>query len=303
MFNSRKAALGLAVTGAVIAAGTVAVAASRSVTVSGAGPDAASLNCPGGMTRLGHPFDEHMSIFPFDPAIHVAELYSVAGDGFKVEDIDTGAHAGTHIDVPAHFIDGGRTLDELAAEEFVWPVYKMDVRGLDVGDDLLIERSDIETYEAANGMIPPGALVVLQTGAEEFFGLGGDGDEYRLATKENGQGGGQGRILKPYLADNVDDLFEFENAGFSFDAVQWLFDERFIDGVGSDAYGPDAATDPNFDATFATLFNDGIALVALANLDSVAVNGDIIMAPTVNLTEGSGFSVDPLACHGAAGID
>lgn len=227
------------------------------------------------MTRLGHPFDEQMSIFPFDPAIHVAELYTVAGDGFKVEDIDTGAHAGTHIDVPAHFIEDGRTLDQLSADEFVWPVYKIDVRGLDLGDDMLIEKSDIKAYEVANGPIPLGALVVLQTGAEEFFGLGGVGDEYQLERKENGNGGGQGRILKPHLADNVDDLFEFENAGFSYDAVGWLFKERDIDGVGSDAYGPDAASDANFDATFATLERDGVALVALANLDSVAVQGDI----------------------------
>jgi kynurenine formamidase len=79
-----------------------------------------------------------------------------------------------------------------------------------------------------------------------------------------------------------------------------MFDRRGIDGVGSDAYGPDAATDADFDATYTTLLNDGVALVAIANLDSVAVQGDIIIAPTVALSEGSGFTTDPIACHGRA---
>lgn len=282
--------------------GVVAMSDGVEVVGSGAG-EAASLSCPGGMTRLGHPFDEQMSVFPFDPAIHVENLYTVAVDFFKVEDIDTGAHAGTHIDVPAHFIEGGRTLDQLAAEEFAWPVYKIDVRDMDLGGDLFVESSDIEAYEALNGPIEPGSLVVLQTGAEEFFGLDGDGDEYRLARKNDGQGNGNGLLIEPHLADNADDLFDFANPGFSGAAVQWLFDNRFIDGVGSDAYGPDAATDDLFDATYTTLLNDGVAVVALANLDSVAVTGDLMIAPAVNLTDGSGFSVDPLACHGLPGED
>ena len=125
--------------------------------------------------------------------------------------------------------------------------------------------------------------MIIQTGAEEFFGLDGPGDERRV---EDG------------LAVNVDDLFEFDNKGFSGDAVQWLFDKRRIDGVGSDAYGPDAANDVDFAATFTALDNDGIALVALANLDSVSVRSDVIMASAVPLTDGSGFSTDPIACHG-----
>lgn len=280
----------------------VAVGAGVGVETSGSGDDAAVLSCPGGMSRLGHEFNENMSIFPFDPAIHVSELYTVADDFFKVEDIDTGAHAGTHIDVPGHFIEDGRTIEELAAEEFVWPVYKIDVRHMTFTDNF-VEQSDIEAYEAEHGPIPPGSLVVLQTGAEEFFGLDGPGDEYRLARKGNGNGHGNGNLIQPHLADNIDDMFDFVNPGFSFDAVQWMFDARFIDGVGSDAYGPDAATDANFDATYATLFNDGVAVVALANLDSVSVSNDVMIATGVALTDGSGATTDPIACHGASEDD
>ncbi len=100
------------------------------------------------MTRLGHPFDENSSVFPFDPAIQITDVYTVADDFFLVEDIDTGAHAGTHIDAPAHFIEGGRTIDQLAADEFVWPAYKIDVRGMSFEDNLR-EVADIRALRAA----------------------------------------------------------------------------------------------------------------------------------------------------------
>lgn len=253
---------------------------SEQIRTRGAGPGAAVLNCPGGMTRLGHTFAEDMTIFDFDPAVHIEDEYTVAVDFFQVEDIDTGAHAGTHLDAPSHFIEGARSVDQLAPEEFVWPVYKMDVRGMTFADGL-IEKEDIKAYEQQNGKIPKtGALVVLQTGAEVFWGaevVAQDADDN---------------------AANTDDFFDFEAPGFSGPAVQWLFDKRNIDGVGSDAYGPDAFSDVNFDATYTTLANDGVALVAIANLDSVATRGDIVIASTVALIDGSGFSTDPIACHG-----
>jgi kynurenine formamidase len=266
----------------VLAIGAAAGAAVGDRTIRGGGPGAASLSCPGGMTRLGHELAEDMSVFAFDPAVHIELEYTVAEDFFLVEDIDTGSHAGTHLDVPAHFIEGGRTVDELAADEFVWPVYKIDVRGRTFDGDIpFITVDDIVAYEAEHGPIPrTGALVVLQTGAEQFWGA------EEVVVDEDGN------------AANVDDFFDFANPGFSGEAVQWLFDNRKVAGVGSDAYGPDAAGDENFDATFTALANDGVALVALANLDAVNVRGDLILAPTVALADGSGFSTDPIACHG-----
>lgn len=266
---------------AMLSAAGVAGAMLRGVTIKGNGKGpVAALTCPGGMSRLGHIFNEEMTIFEFDPAIHIEDEYTVAGQGFLVEDIDTGAHAGTHLDAPIHFIDGGRSVDELRADEFVWPLYKIDTRNMSLTDGL-VEVRDIRAYERANGRIPKGAMVVLRTGAEEFWGA-----EVVEADEDDNSA-------------NTDDFFSFENAGFSGAAIDWLFLRRNIDGVGSDAYGPDAYSDGNFLATFNTLARGGVAVVALANLDSVNVRGDIMMAPTVALENGSGFSTDPIACHRA----
>jgi kynurenine formamidase len=284
LFTKKKVATGAIIAIAASSIGVAAGATYNYVWTSGSGWGAAVVSCPGGMTRLGHPFDENSSVFPGDPAIHITDVYTIAEDFFLVEDIDTGAHAGTHIDAPGHFIEGGRTVDQLAAEEFVWPAYKIDVRDMEL-DNNQLNVADIRRYERENGRIKPGSLVIIQTGAEEFFGL-------------DPAAGDERRVDADGLADNIDDLFEFDNKGFSGDAVQWLFDNRDIDGVGSDAYGPDAANDVDFAATFTALDNDGIALVGLANLDSVSVRSDVIMASAVPLTDGSGFSTDPIACHG-----
>ncbi len=298
MFARKK--LGAVVLGvAVLSAATAAGATYGAIKTRGAGPGAAVLNCPGGMTRLGHDLNGEISVFPGDPAVRISEEYTVADNFFKVEDIELGAHVGTHLDAPGHFIEGGRNVDDLRADEFTWPVYKMDVRGMTFGDDNQIQVDDITAYEQEHGRIPRrGALFVIQTGAEAFFGAETVGTSAPSTPDDPDFPGDFGLDGTP-IVDNVDDLFEFNNAGLSAEAVQWLFDRRKIDGVGTDAYGPDAPSDTDFLATYTTLANDGVALVAIANLDSVQTRGDIIVASTISLEDGSGFSTDPIACHGA----
>lgn len=234
--------------------------------VKGGGNSNALLRCNGGMTRLSHVFDTNASVFPGDPPPEIEIVFDVATDGFLVEEVKTGTHTGTHLDAPIHFIEGGRSVDELEAEELVWPAYVIDVRDRMAaeGPDFQLSARDIRRYEREVGRIPRGAMVIIQTGFDAKWGT------------------------PAYL----------ETApGFSGDAVQWLFDRRRISGVGSDTFGPDASSDGDFLATFTALKNDGVALPNLNNLDELHRNGDIIMTGAVRLTEGSGYQVDPLACH------
>ncbi len=76
-----------------------------------------------------------------------------------------------------------------------------------------------------------------------------------------------------------------------------MFDERHIAGTGSDTYGPDAGDDELFDATYTTLANDGVAVVAMKNLDDLAIRGDLLMAEAVRLRDGTGFPVNPISCQ------
>jgi kynurenine formamidase len=234
----------------------------------GGGGKTAKLECPGGMTRLGHVWGEGNSIFPGDPETQVDIVATVEADGYLVELITTGVHTGTHLDAPGHFISGGRTVDDLAAEEFVWPAYVIDVRHRMTGteaDGFQLSVDDIRAVERRQGRIPRGAMVIIETGVGPLFGT----PAYVEAT----------------------------TPGFSADAVQWMVDERRIGGVGSDTLGPDASTDGDFGATYTILANDRVALPDIANLDQLNHNGDLIIAPAVALRDGSGFMVEPLGCH------
>ena len=50
------------------------------------------------------------------------------GDSANTSAVNMSVHAGTHLDAPFHFIDGGTTIDEMPVEAFVGPalVYEVD---------------------------------------------------------------------------------------------------------------------------------------------------------------------------------
>lgn len=249
--------------------------------------DNVQLKCKGGMDSHAQTFQAGMLIFEGDPEVTVEIAIDYVDDmgtddesddvvnGFRVEKVSLGTHAGTHIDVPNHFIEGARSITDLNADEFVWPVYVVDVRGI-TNFETALTIQDIKAYEAANGKIEPGSLVVMQTGLEDVYA-----NDYDL-----------GNIYGS-------DFFVNGNPGFSGEAVQWMFDERGIAGTGSDAYGPDSSADFDFSATYTTLLNDGVAVVVLNNLDALSVRGDLLIAPPVKLKDGTGFSVNPISCQGS----
>ena len=270
-FTWGKSATAGFVVGGVLAGVTVA-AATGALVVKGQNNSGASLNCPGGVTSLEHIFDESNSMFPGDPETHISLAATVQNDGYQVEAVELGTHTGTHIDAPGHFIQGGRLLDDLRARELVMPVYVIDVRAriaqvLSTGGtpDFQLSVGDIKAVEKAQGRIPARALVVIQTGFDAYFGT-------------------------PAYDDPA--------PGCSGDTVQWLVDNRNVSGLGSDTYGPDATSDGDFMATYTILLNDGIAVPGLDNVSQLNRTGDILILSPVRLRDGSGFQINPLACHG-----
>jgi kynurenine formamidase len=266
-----KAKTGSAVTmalGLVAALAVTGVAAGNSFKITGGGGSGAKLECPRGIARLGHVFDENASVFPGDPSPHITLAATIEANGFQVEEVTTGTHTGTHLDAPGHFIAGGRTVDQLVGKELVWPLYVIDVRqrmAAAADDGFQLSVADIRAYEKENGKIKNGSMVVIRTGFDAFFGT-------------------------PAFLDAA--------PGFSGAAVQWMVDQRNIGGIGSDTFGPDATSDADFSATFTILNNNRVALPGLNSLESLQVKGDIIMAPTVALRNGSGYQTDPLGCLG-----
>lgn len=71
-----------------------------------------------------------VAVFPGDTPFH-REMISMAaaGEDCDLSTLMLSAHAGTHVDAPAHFIIGGKTIDQYPPERFVLPAQVVSVEG------------------------------------------------------------------------------------------------------------------------------------------------------------------------------
>lgn len=77
------------------------------------------------------PISPRLPIYRGDPPVAVELAHAMArGDLADVSRIDLGAHTGTHVDAPSHFLPGARTVDQLPLEALVGPCHVADLRGV-----------------------------------------------------------------------------------------------------------------------------------------------------------------------------
>jgi kynurenine formamidase len=78
---------------------------------------------------LSVPIAEGMATWPGDVEVRLWRQKTLA-DGFaNVGGIQLGTHAGTHLDAPFHWFEGGAKVDETPLERLVGPARVIDLRG------------------------------------------------------------------------------------------------------------------------------------------------------------------------------
>ena len=115
---------------------------------------------------LSHPVTTGMPVYPGDPAVSISPALTVGGDGVAVARLDMGTHTGTHLDAPAHSIDGGRTVDEISLELLVGLARVMRVGPSPVLAGETITRDRLAV--AVPDHLPP--IVCVATGWDARFG-------------------------------------------------------------------------------------------------------------------------------------
>jgi len=76
------------------------------------------------------PLREAMPVYPGDPPFEKRLVRSRAhGDPCEVSRLTLSSHAGTHVDVPHHFLEGGADLSAVPLEPFVGPCRLVEVLG------------------------------------------------------------------------------------------------------------------------------------------------------------------------------
>lgn len=108
-------------------------------------------------------------VFPAYPIPIVMTWTLIEKQGFYSNLLMFVEHTGTHVDAPAHFIQGGATIDELPLEKFVGKGVVIDASTLP--PRAAITREFIESRLRELGVdIGPGWIVLFHTGYDEKAG-------------------------------------------------------------------------------------------------------------------------------------
>jgi kynurenine formamidase len=213
---------------------------------------------------LSHEYREDFPLFPGAQPTTRETVVTVEQDGFYGQRWSLWEHTCTHMDVPAHFVAGGRTSPELTVRELVAPLCVIDIEArAEREPDTVVERQDLIRFERRHGRIPRGAVVAMHSGWEE---RAGSEQAYR-----NTDSGGTMRF-----------------PGWSKEAVEWLLARRRIRGIGVDTMSLDHGSSSTFEAHLTLLGADRYGVENLRNLKSVPERGATIYLGLIPWREGSG---------------
>lgn len=77
---------------------------------------------------LSFPIRSGMPVFPGDPEVQIGHALTVESDTVAVSALALGSHSGTHIDAPAHTVEGGATIDAFALADLIGEAAHLRVR-------------------------------------------------------------------------------------------------------------------------------------------------------------------------------
>jgi len=198
--------------------------------------------------------------------------YDVDGPEVYWNNIRLSEHTGTHFDAPVHWLSG-KGLDDVSqvpARRLVGPAAVIDCSDAAGADpDFLLERHDIETWEARHGRLPEGGWLLVRSGWDR-----------RAADPAAYRNGGHTPGIAPGCA-------------------RWLAEETPIVGLGVETVGTDAGQAAGFDPPFPChwhLLGAGkYGLTQLRNLGELPPRGAVIVAGPLPIVGGSGSPARVLA--------
>src|SRR5437763_4663330 len=217
---------------------------------------------PGSPRWPGFPDEQRKTVYWYD------KQPGMMGDGFFAEVFTHVGQWCTHVDQPAHFHKGLRTVDQIDVKEMILPLVCIDVHeecAKNPDYTLTIER--VTKWEADHGAIPAGAFVSMRTDWSKRWP---DGD--KMANKD-----GQGVAHYP---------------GWSLPALKYLYQDCKITASGHETTDTDpgvATTKDDYSLESYILGTNHYQIELLTNLDQVPESGALIVATFPKPKGGSGF--------------
>ena len=195
-------------------------------------------------------------------------LYSIEKDGFWAQEYSHPGQWGTHVDPPAHFHHGMRTVDQISLKEMILPLVVVDVHDKVAHDpDYVITLADVHAWEAKHGQIPRGAFVALRTDWSKRWP-----DDAAMQNRDT-----KGVAHYP---------------GWSKPVLQYLYEVRGITASGHEPTDTDpgvATSRDDYSLESYVLGTNHYQIELLANLDRVPEAGALIVVSFPKPKDGSGF--------------
>ena len=201
--------------------------------------------------------------------VATAEGNTPGGFYYAAGNYSAAEHGGTHLDAPMHFAQGKDTAGMVPLERLIAAAVKIDVSQKTMADrDYLVSIEDLRSWEGANGQIPDGAILLLQTGFNRFWP---DRKQY-LGTDQRGDAAAK----------------DLHFPGLDPKAAKWLVENRRINAVGLDTASIDYGQSTTFESHVTLMTNNIPAFENVANLDKLPLRGFQIVALPMKIKGGSG---------------
>jgi kynurenine formamidase len=236
---------------AVAAASTVAVA------------PRAFAQTPTQMADMTHTLTTDFPTFFGEQQFFMEQKFNWAEHKFNLFELRVNEHTGTHVDAPFHFSADGLSVDMIPVDRLFCPLAVIDIREKAAADaDAQVTPDDIKAWIAANGDIPAGACVAMNSGWSA-----------KVATPAFRNADGEGKMHFP---------------GFHVEAAQMLAETGDVAGIAVDTLSLDHGISPDFATHYAWLPTGRWGLECLANLDAVPATGATLIVGAPKHAGGSG---------------
>ena len=97
---------------------------------------------------LSHPISNNMSTYPSDPEVSIVREKEIYTDRTLLHSFTMSTHTGTHLDVPAHIILEGKTVNDFPLSTFSGRAVKIDEKSY-AGLDQIEENIDGFIYDTS----------------------------------------------------------------------------------------------------------------------------------------------------------
>ncbi len=88
------------------------------------------------------PISHDLPTWPGDPAVEIRDSCILSEHGANVSMLNFGAHTGTHVDAPAHFIEGAGKVESMALDVLIGPAEVIEVPSdnLEINEQFVLDH-------------------------------------------------------------------------------------------------------------------------------------------------------------------